>query len=171
LSLSWNSATVSNGSHAISANAYNKSNTQVGTASVSVNVQNGGAPPTSSAFRIHLDSDAHARFGLYYPGTYVIGIPSGSSGLKAQYRYDTASWPCPISKRVKITRSNRMRSALMSVVATQSIEINPVTCPTCLICYRCVVSLVERLVGRIADAEPNRRDRASSVRHWPCTTC
>ena len=41
--------------------------------------------------RIALDSTAHAKFGLYYPATYVLGIPGGSSGLTAQYRYDTAS--------------------------------------------------------------------------------
>ena len=44
-----------------------------------------------STYRVSLDSAAHAKFGLYYPATYVLGIPGGSSGLTAQYRYDTVS--------------------------------------------------------------------------------
>jgi hypothetical protein len=46
---------------------------------------------TGSAFRLDLDSAAHSKFGLYYPPTYILGIPGGSSGLAAQYRYDTGS--------------------------------------------------------------------------------
>lgn len=48
-------------------------------------------PPPTNALRISLDSAAHAKYGLYYPATYIINIPSGSSGLTAQYRYDTFS--------------------------------------------------------------------------------
>jgi hypothetical protein len=95
-SFTWNSAGVSNGSHTISARAYNSSGAQVGTASVTENVQNGGATPTPTPtgtptpgiIRVDLDSAAHGKFGLYYPATYVLGIPGGSSGLTAQYRYD-----------------------------------------------------------------------------------
>jgi len=49
--LSWNSTGVANGSHTVTVNGYNSSNTQVATTSISLNVQNGGAPspiPTSS---------------------------------------------------------------------------------------------------------------------------
>ena len=48
-SFSWNTTTVANGSHTISATAFNSSSTAVGTASVKVTVQNGGATPTPTA--------------------------------------------------------------------------------------------------------------------------
>jgi hypothetical protein len=44
-SMPWNSTTVSNGSHSISVNGYNSSNTLVATAGMNVNVQNGSVPP------------------------------------------------------------------------------------------------------------------------------
>jgi phospholipase C len=43
---SWDSTTVSNGTHTISANAYNSSGTQIGTSSVQVEVNNGSATTT-----------------------------------------------------------------------------------------------------------------------------
>jgi hypothetical protein len=49
-SFSWNSASVPNGNHSISASAFNSSGTVIGTASIAVSVQNGGGPtPTSTA--------------------------------------------------------------------------------------------------------------------------
>jgi hypothetical protein len=51
----------------------------------------GAGSATVSSYRVSLDSAAHAKFGLYYPATYVLGVPGGSSGLMAQYRYDTVS--------------------------------------------------------------------------------
>jgi hypothetical protein len=39
-------------------------------------------------FRIDVDPAAHQTYGLYYPVTYMFQIPTGSSGLTAQYRYD-----------------------------------------------------------------------------------
>jgi hypothetical protein len=44
---SWNSATVANGAHTISANAFNGSGTLIGTASITVNVQQGATPTPS----------------------------------------------------------------------------------------------------------------------------
>lgn len=52
-SVSWSSGSASNGSHTISANAFNSSGSSIGTASVSVNVSNGstgGSTPSSSHF-------------------------------------------------------------------------------------------------------------------------
>src|SRR5262249_26982497 len=48
LTFSWSSLTVPNGSHVLSANAYGSSGSQVGTASVTVSVQNGVATPTAT---------------------------------------------------------------------------------------------------------------------------
>jgi hypothetical protein len=42
--LSWNSASVANGSHSVTVNGYNNSNALVATASISVSVQNGVTP-------------------------------------------------------------------------------------------------------------------------------
>jgi hypothetical protein len=39
-------------------------------------------------FRIDVDPTAHQTYGLYYPVTYMFRIPTGSSGLAAQYRYN-----------------------------------------------------------------------------------
>lgn len=47
--MSWNTTTVSNGSHTISANAYSGSSVLLGTASVLVTVSNGGPTPTTTA--------------------------------------------------------------------------------------------------------------------------
>jgi hypothetical protein len=44
--------------------------------------------PTATQYHVVIDSAAHQRFGLYYPVTYMFEIPSGSSSLSAQYRYD-----------------------------------------------------------------------------------
>lgn len=91
----WNSATVPNGSHTLTVTAHQYSTgTVTATASVSIIVSNG--LPTTSALRVDLDPTAHAKYGLYYPATYAIGIPGGSSGLTAQYRYDTASAWSPL---------------------------------------------------------------------------
>ncbi|MCC6396338.1 MAG: hypothetical protein IT282_04925, partial [Bacteroidetes bacterium] len=40
---------------------------------------------------ILVDPSFHARYGLTYPVTYRIGIPSGSRNLSAQTRYDLAA--------------------------------------------------------------------------------
>jgi len=48
-SFSWNTTTVANGSHTISANAYNSSGVVLGTASITVTVNNSGATPTATA--------------------------------------------------------------------------------------------------------------------------
>jgi hypothetical protein len=40
-------------------------------------------------FQIYIDPTAHQKYGLYYPVTYMFQIPSGSSNLNAQYRYNT----------------------------------------------------------------------------------
>ena len=45
----WNSTTVTNGSHTISAKAYSSSSAILGTASITVNVQNGAATSTATA--------------------------------------------------------------------------------------------------------------------------
>jgi len=91
LRILWNSATVPDGTHTLTVAAHQYSTAIVtATASVSIIVSNGTLVP-ASAFRIGLDSAAHAKFGLYYPATYVFGIPGGSSALTAQYRYDTVS--------------------------------------------------------------------------------
>ncbi|MBF6568292.1 MAG: DUF1929 domain-containing protein [Candidatus Binataceae bacterium] len=45
----WNSTTVPNGSHTISASAYNSSGGKIGSAAVSVNVTNGSSTPTPTA--------------------------------------------------------------------------------------------------------------------------
>ncbi len=50
----------------------------------------GAGTPTATRFRIVIDSEAHQHFGLYYPVTFMFQIPSGSSNLTAQYRYDPA---------------------------------------------------------------------------------
>ena len=65
-----------------------------GTSTVNVGAQVALRPAAASVavnFRIDVDSAAHAKFGLYYPATYVFTIPAGSSGLTAQYRYDSGS--------------------------------------------------------------------------------
>ena len=66
-----------------------------GTSTVNVGaliaLQPAAGSATVSTYRVSLDSAAHAKFGLFYPATYVLGIPGGSSGLTAQYRYDTVS--------------------------------------------------------------------------------
>ena len=38
-------------------------------------------------FQITVDAAAHQRYGLFYPVTYIFDIPTGASGLSAQYRY------------------------------------------------------------------------------------
>jgi hypothetical protein len=44
-------------------------------------------------YLIRIDHTAHQRYGLYYPVTYRFQIPTGSSNLTAQYRYNrTDSW-------------------------------------------------------------------------------
>jgi Polysaccharide deacetylase len=40
-------------------------------------------------FQIQVDHTAHTTFALGYPGTYRFQIPSGASGLSAQYRHAT----------------------------------------------------------------------------------
>jgi len=47
-----------------------------------------GGTPTQ--YQILIDSAAHQRYGLYYPVTYMFGIPAGSSNLTAQYRFRTS---------------------------------------------------------------------------------
>ena len=85
----WNSAAVPNGKHTLTVQAHQvTTGTVTATAAVSIVVSNG--LPTTSV-RIDVDSAAHAKFGLFYPATYVLGILGGSSGLTAQYRYDSAS--------------------------------------------------------------------------------
>jgi hypothetical protein len=46
---SWNSTTVANGSHQISATGYSSSGAVLGSASITVTVNNGGATPTATA--------------------------------------------------------------------------------------------------------------------------
>ncbi len=48
------------------------------------------AQGTATQFQVTINSAAHQTFGLYYPVTYMFQIPSGSSNLTAQYRYDSA---------------------------------------------------------------------------------
>jgi len=48
-SFNWNTATVTNGSHTISAKAYSATSVVLGTATISVTVQNGGATETATA--------------------------------------------------------------------------------------------------------------------------
>ena len=66
-----------------------------GTSTVNVGAQValliGAGSPAASTLLVNLDSASHTKYGLYYPATYVLGIPGGSSGLAAQYRYDTVS--------------------------------------------------------------------------------
>ncbi len=54
------------------------------------------AQSVSTQFQVVIDHDAHQRFGLYYPVTYMFTIPDGSSNLTAQYRFsqsgDGSSW-------------------------------------------------------------------------------
>ena len=45
------------------------------------------AQSVSTQFQVVIDHDAHQRFGLYYPVTYMFTIPNGSSNLTAQYRF------------------------------------------------------------------------------------
>ena len=49
LTFSWNSATVANGSHTISATAFAANSTVLGSTSITVTVSNGGATPTATA--------------------------------------------------------------------------------------------------------------------------
>jgi len=88
-SIIWNSAGIINGTHTLTVMAHQESTGTV-TAQASVSVSVGNGSPAAS-FQIGVDSASHAEFGLYYPATYVFGIPGGSSGLTAQYRYDTSS--------------------------------------------------------------------------------
>ncbi len=59
----------------------------------------GGGTPTATLFRIAIDSEAHQRFGLYYPVTCMFQIPSGSSNLTAQYRYHPADDWSPLDRK------------------------------------------------------------------------
>jgi peptidoglycan/xylan/chitin deacetylase (PgdA/CDA1 family) len=45
------------------------------------------AQSVSTQFQVVIDHDAHQRFGLYYPVTYMLTIPGGVSSLTAQYRF------------------------------------------------------------------------------------
>jgi len=105
----WNTSGYALGNHSVSVRSWtNGGGSLLGAASISVSLITGTPTPTptgtstpaptatptpapNSTLRISLDSTAHAKFGLYYPATYVVGIPGGSSGLTAQYRYDTVS--------------------------------------------------------------------------------
>jgi len=49
-------------------------------------------PPGNNEYLIQVDPAAHRKFGLYYPVTYKFRIPTGLSGLSAQYRYIAADW-------------------------------------------------------------------------------
>jgi len=49
-------------------------------------------PPGNNEYRIQIDSTAHQKFGLYYPVTYKFRIPTGLSGLTAQYRFFETTW-------------------------------------------------------------------------------
>lgn len=49
-------------------------------------------PPGNNEYLVKIDSAPHQKFGLYYPATYRFAIPSGSSGLSAQYRYQESVW-------------------------------------------------------------------------------
>jgi hypothetical protein len=47
----------------------------------------------NTQFQVTINSTAHQAYGLFYPVTYMFHIPSGSSNLSAQYRYNqTSSW-------------------------------------------------------------------------------
>jgi hypothetical protein len=87
-SIIWNSAAVVNGPHTLIVTAQSSTGALTATASIPIVVSNGTPMAT---IQIGVDHTAHTEFGLFYPATYVLGIPSGSSSLTAQYRYDTTS--------------------------------------------------------------------------------
>jgi hypothetical protein len=97
---SWDSTTVSNGSHAITAKGFNSSDQVVGTASVTVNVQNGSAgqavtitSPTNGAtvtgtITIDTTIGSNAQWeNIYIDGNYLASSPPET------FQWDTTSVP------------------------------------------------------------------------------
>src|SRR5579862_3251976 len=87
LTFSWNSTTVLNGSHTISANAYTSSGTLAGSASVTVNVQNTSTAPvvsiTAPANNATVSGSVSIAIapasGVAWSNVYVDGVYLGST--------------------------------------------------------------------------------------------
>jgi hypothetical protein len=78
LTFSWNSSAVANGVHTISATAYNSSSATVGTASISVNVQN-GAVATHTATPTAVATKAATPAPTPAPSVVQITAPSNAA--------------------------------------------------------------------------------------------
>jgi hypothetical protein len=57
----------------------------------------GAGSPLATQFQVSVDAAAHQRLGLYYPVTYMFQLPTGSSNLSAQYRYNPADNWSPVT--------------------------------------------------------------------------
>ena len=81
----WNTSAYALGNHSVSVRSWTSGGgSLLGSASVTVSLVAGTPTPIPTAtptpvpsLRIGLDSTAHAKFGLYYPATYVLVIPGG----------------------------------------------------------------------------------------------
>jgi hypothetical protein len=114
---SWNSATVSNGLHTISAKAFNASSLMIGTASVSVNVQNGvpttTPTPAPSSTPTPTSSPTPTPTGAAF---YIDSNQVGYNGASAP----SAGSACAMADAGPGTSSSSPKCTLASVSALQT---------------------------------------------------
>ncbi len=70
--------------------------------------------PSGTQFQITIDSNAHQTYGLYYPVTYMFQIPSGVSGLTAQYRFNTGGTWVTLGSRTASDFFNAINAARLA---------------------------------------------------------